>query len=114
MVLRRKTEKAVSQLIWLGFFILPIIGFSISWWLRFKSGIFEVIDFQPYSEYKIPILIVALFWAFVYGARKVQKPDLSVGAGKEFTNIAWSSVIAMIFPMALSFAYRGYFYSRLV
>ncbi len=114
MILRKQTERAIGQLIWLGFFILPIVGFSAAWWLRFKSGIFEVLDFQPYDEYKIPILIVAFSWALVFGARGIHKPNITVRARDEFLKIAGASVLAMIFPMALSFTYRGYFYSRLV
>ncbi|MCD6595880.1 sugar transferase [bacterium] len=114
MILRRQTEKTAGQIIWLGFFILPIIGFSFAWWFRFKSGLFQVIDLQPYDEYKIPILIVAFFWVFAFGMRNIHHPELQIGKWREFVKITGASIIALIFPMAISFTYRGYFYSRLV
>ena len=114
MILRRQAEKTASQIIWLGFLILPIIGFSLAWWIRFKSGIFKVMDFQPYDEYKIPILIVAFFWAFIFGIENIHRPKLQLSKWREFIKITAASILAMIFPMALSFTYRGYFYSRLV
>ena len=75
---------------------------------------FAVPDFQPYDEYKIPILIVASFWAIVFAARGLHKPDIACRFHSEAVRIAAASLIAMVFPMALSFTYRGYFYSRLV
>ena len=114
MVLRRSAERAAKQIIWLGYLLLPIAGFSFAWWLRFRSGLFEVVDFQPFPKYHIPIIIVAAFWAIVYRARGLHNPDFSVNFWREGLRIIWASILAMILPMALAFTYRGYFYSRLV
>lgn len=114
MILRRRAERTAGQIIGLGYFLLAVVGFSASWWIRFKSGIFEVLDFQPFINYRIPIVLTASFWGIVFVARRLHRPDLTVVWWREGTRIAASSVLAMILPMAIAFTYRGYFYSRLV
>ncbi len=114
MVLRKRAEKTAGQIIWLGFFVNPMIAFAVAWCIRFKSGLFLVLDYQPFDEYLIPIIVVASLWAIVFWARGLNRPDLSISWWRELNRISWSSALAMILPMALAFTYRGYFYSRLV
>ncbi len=114
MILRHRAERTAGQIIGLGYFILAIVGFSAAWWVRFKSGIFPVPDFQPFLNYRIPIMFVASFWVIVFIARRLSKPELTIVWWREGNRIIWASILAMILPMALAFTYRGYFYSRLV
>ena len=114
MILRKRAERTASQTILLGYFIITISGFSLAWLLRFPAGIFEVLDYQKFINYQIPILLVASFWGIVFAAQRLHKPDLSIVWWRELSRISWASILAMILPMALAFTYRGYFYSRLI
>ncbi len=114
MILRRRAERAAGQVIGLGYFVISVLGFSAAWWVRFKSGVFPVYDFQPFMQYRIPILLVSSFWGIVFIARRLHRPDLTICWYREGSRVAWASFLAMILPMALAFTYRGYFYSRLV
>ena len=114
MILRRRAERTAGQIIGLGYFVLAIVGFSAAWWFRFRSGLFAVPDFQPFLNYRIPIILVASFWGIVFVMRGLHKPDLTIVWWREGNRIIWASILAMILPMAIAFTYRGYFYSRLV
>ncbi len=114
MLLRKRSERIAGQLIWIGYYIWPVVGFTFAWWLRFQSGFFKVLDYQPFEKYYVPILIVATFWSIVYGALKLHTPALNLRWTRETSKMIWGAALAMIPTMALAFSYRGYFYSRLV
>lgn len=114
MILNRRAEQFSKQVLLLFFFLAPVLGYSLAWWVRFCSGVFVVTDFQHFREYSIPIAIVSIFWLLVFWAKEIHKPDINITLYRETSRILFASMLASIPPMALAFTYRGYFYSRLV
>jgi len=100
------------------FFIFDILGiylsFSISFYLRFYSGIFPVIKGIPsYSGYLRALPLVILVWLVVFWQVGIYR-KLHYDFVLDFFNVLKAVILSLIITVALGFFYREFSYSRLV
>jgi len=114
MILSRKTDRTAKYIIFIGDVILIAGGFALAWVLRFESGIIPILkEYQPFSTYRIPIVVAMVIWILAFGWQRLFHIEFSRKIGQELGKIIKASVVSLMVTMALTFLFRGETYSRL-
>jgi Undecaprenyl-phosphate glucose phosphotransferase len=113
-----------------GDFLIPFItvtfdslaiefSFLFSYWLRFKSTLFESygftrIDIPPITGYLIGSLFILVVWLLLFEARNMYGARRSVSLSDELINVMKVVSLGMLVVMSVAFFYRDFSYSRVV
>ena len=94
-------------------------GFLCSYWIRFRSGIFESLGFAridppPIQGYVLGSLFVLAVWLMLFGTRKMYSARRNVELSDELMNVVRVISIGMLIVMSAAFFYREFSYSRIV
>lgn len=114
MFFSRKAEKIYKITLLLADFLAINLAFSLAWFIRFKSGIIPLKQFQPYEVYIISVSLASIFWLLVFAYKGLYEPEIKVDQKQVAEKLIPSIFIAALITMALSFLYRSFSYSRLV
>ena len=114
MVFSRRAERIYRFVLLVLDFIAINAAFSLAWWIRFRSGLIPLKEFQPYEVYIISASLASFFWLLVFAYRRHYEIDVHTSASHEAEQLLASTIISAFITMALSFLYRQFSYSRLV
>jgi exopolysaccharide biosynthesis polyprenyl glycosylphosphotransferase len=94
-------------------------SFLLSYWLRFHSGIFEFLGFEPvppppFEFYLLGSAIALLVWLLLFNVRKTYRARRRVTLADELIAVVSVSTVAMLVLMSLAFLYREFSFSRIV
>jgi Undecaprenyl-phosphate glucose phosphotransferase len=94
-------------------------AFLFSYWLRFRSWIFDWLGFldanaPPISGYLAGSAFVILIWLLLFNGRKMYGGRRNVNLFDELVNVVKVVSIGMLIVMSAAFFYREFSYSRVV
>lgn len=94
-------------------------SFLVSYWLRFRSGWFDILGFvreeaPPIAGYLTGSLFVILVWLMLFAARKAYRPRRNVTLADELIGVVKVVSLGMLVVMSAAFFYRDFSYSRVV
>ena len=94
-------------------------SFLLSYWLRFRSMLFEQIGFAavpppPIESYLAGSGVMLVLWLLLFRASKVYRPRRRVSLSDELVSIVRWGTTGMLILMSAAFLYRGFSYSRVV
>jgi Undecaprenyl-phosphate glucose phosphotransferase len=94
-------------------------SFLISYWLRFRSPLFDWLGLghlgaPPIAGYLLGSLFIIVAWLFLFQARKMYGARRAVDFADEFVNVLKVVSFGMLIVMSATFFYRGFSYSRIV
>ncbi len=94
-------------------------AFLFSYWLRFRSWIFDSLGFldanaPPISGYLAGSAFVILIWLLLFNGRKMYGGRRNVTLFDELVNVVKVVSIGMLIVMSAAFFYREFSYSRVV
>ncbi len=94
-------------------------SFLLSYWLRFRSGIFERLGaaptvIPPLESYVEGSAVMVVVWILLFRASRVYRPRRRVSLSDELISIVRWGTAGMLILMSAAFLYRGFSYSRIV
>jgi exopolysaccharide biosynthesis polyprenyl glycosylphosphotransferase len=94
-------------------------AFILSYWLRFRSTLFDAFGFisenaPPFRGYLIASVAVMGIWLLLFHSRKMYGLRRNVNLSDEFINVARVISSGMLLVMSAAFLYREFSYSRVV
>jgi len=94
-------------------------AFILSYWLRFRSTLFDALGFvredaPPFSAYLIGSVVVTLVWLLLFHSRHMYRARRNVNRSDEFINIVKVISLGMLIVLSAAFFYREFSYSRVV
>jgi exopolysaccharide biosynthesis polyprenyl glycosylphosphotransferase len=94
-------------------------SFLLSYWIRFRSMLFEHIGFDsvtppPIDGYLAGSAVMVVVWLLLFRASKVYRPRRRVSLSDELISIIRWGTAGMLILMSAAFLYRGFSYSRTV
>ena len=92
-------------------------AFLLSYWLRFRTTIFEGLGFlredaPPLDVYLASSLVVIVVWLSIFHARRMYAPRRAVELSDELFNVVRVVTLGMLIVLSAAFFYRGFSYSR--
>lgn len=94
---------------------LIVIAWLASYWLRFYVPIFAVTKGLPsFASYVAMAPLVAVLWIAVFAANDVYESARMLSLGRELSRVLHAHGVALLFFVALTYAFEEYKYSRLV
>lgn len=95
------------------------VSFLLSYWLRFRSSLFDYLGFvhgdaPPFSGYWVGSLCIVVVWLMLFNARKMYTARRSVTLADELINSTKVVSLGMLVVMSVAFFYRDFSYSRVV
>jgi len=113
-----------------GDFVVPLLtvlsdavaiesAFLLSYWLRFKSTVFDTLGFvreaaPPVQGYLIGSIVVIAVWLLLFHSRTMYSTRRNATLADEFINIVKVVSLGMLVVMSGAFFYRDFSYSRVV
>jgi len=86
----------------------------LAYWLRFYSGLFGYGDIPPFRDYALQLVPILIVWGFAFKAFDLYRPQrLGSHLGEWWDITKASSLGALVLVAVMSFAFRGYDYSRI-
>jgi len=114
MILSRRADRTAKYLLFAGDAILIVCSFALAWVVRFETGLIPIYkDYQPFSTYVVPALVVTIIWLVAFGWQALFHIEFSRKWSQELAKIIKADAVALVISMALTFLYRGESYSRL-
>ncbi|HTY58238.1 MAG TPA: undecaprenyl-phosphate glucose phosphotransferase [Bacteroidota bacterium] len=94
-------------------------SFLLSYWLRFRSMIFEHLGVPsapvpPIEGYIAGSVVMVVVWLLLFRASRVYRPRRRVSLSDELISIVRWGTAGMLILMSAAFLYRGFSYSRVV
>jgi len=94
-------------------------AFILSYWLRFRSSLFDALGFvredaPPLYAYLIGSAFVTIVWLLLFHSRRMYSARRNVNRSDEFINIVKVISLGMLIVMSAAFFYREFSYSRIV
>src|SRR5207237_5542985 len=81
--------------------------------IRFR--LMPVTDVPPFRDYALQLLPILLVWGFAFRAFDLYRPNRLASHLSEWVDVAKASTLgALVLVAIMTFAFRGYDYSRLV
>lgn len=92
-------------------------AFLLSFWLRFRSSLFDSLGFvgdagPPIQSYLIGSAVVILAWLMLFDARAMYRARRSVNLSDELVNVVRVVSQGMLIVLSAAFFYREFSYSR--
>ncbi len=111
--MKTRNDVRLSAILMLGDILAINLGFLLSYWLRFNSGLFRVVYGTPHvSQYFqiLPVLTVIL--VFLMRSDKLYSVGVRLSIVDEFFTIIRTVTVGVLLFMAATFLYREYSFSR--
>jgi exopolysaccharide biosynthesis polyprenyl glycosylphosphotransferase len=94
-------------------------AFILSYWLRFRSTLFDRLGFvsenaPPFRGYLLASVVVMGIWLLLFHSRKMYGLRRNVNLSDELISVARVVSIGMLLVMSAAFLYREFSYSRIV
>jgi Undecaprenyl-phosphate glucose phosphotransferase len=94
-------------------------AFILSYWLRFRSTLFDALGFvhedaPPLYAYLIGSAFITIVWLLLFHSRRMYSSRRNVNRSDEFINIVKVISLGMLIVMSAAFFYREFSYSRVV
>jgi exopolysaccharide biosynthesis polyprenyl glycosylphosphotransferase len=94
-------------------------SFLLSYWLRFRSMLFEHLGFESVippsiENYLAGSVLMVVVWLLLFRASRVYRPRRRVSLSDELISIIRWGTAGMLILMSAAFLYRGFSYSRIV
>ena len=111
--MRKRNDVRLAATVALGDVIALNLGFLFSYWLRFSSGLFEIIYGTPHvSEYYRLLPLLTIVMIFLMRADKLYSFRARLSIMDEVFKIVKSVSAGVLVLMAATFLYREYSFSR--
>ncbi|MGB6031616.1 MAG: hypothetical protein WBH55_02185, partial [Bacteroidota bacterium] len=115
----RRGDFAVPLLTVLSDAVAIELAFLLSYWLRFKSTIFDVLGSvegaaPPVQGYLFGSIFVIAVWLMLFHSRKMYSARRNATLADEFVNVVKVVSLGMLVVMSGTFFYRDFSYSRVV
>lgn len=90
-----------------------IFSLSLSWYIRFKTGIIPSAEgYLSYRQYVLPLFCVIPVYLFLYNALKLYDPYRMKGRFEEFLNLFKANVWGLLIFVLVLFLFKEINYSR--
>jgi len=94
-------------------------AFLVSYWLRFRSPVFDALGFvfeaaPPLEQYLFGSLIVILLWITLFHSRKMYTTRRDAQLAEELLSVAGVISFGMLIVLSVAFFYRDASFSRIV
>lgn len=94
-------------------------AFLLSYWLRFRSALFDALGFvaeaaPPVGGYLAGSLFIVAVWIMLFAARKMYRARRNAALADEFFAVVRVVSLGMLIVMSAAFFYREFSYSRVV
>lgn len=92
-----------------------VLAWLASYWLRFNAPLFAITKGLPsFGSYVSMAPLVAVLWLAVFAASDVYESARMLSLGRELQRVLHAHGLALLFFVALTYAFEEYKYSRLV